>query len=99
AVAGGGRGAAATREDGDAEQDECRAHQRARLACASKLSIGSMPSEVSLNESDSGHTRLAALITSPASRAAASLWSMSGRAPFSVYCASSPVFFSCVAAA
>src|SRR5690348_3946131 len=59
--------------------------QRPRpLPCASKLSIGSMPSELSLNVSLSGQTRFAAVITSPASRAAVSLRSRSGRASRSV---------------
>src|SRR5439155_1839600 len=57
----------------DGETPGQHAHQRARpLPCASKLSIGSMPSELSLKESLSGQMRLAAVSTSPASRAAVS---------------------------
>src|SRR5205823_3223365 len=68
-----GRRARATRGEHKQARSE-PAHQRERpLPWASKLSIGSMPSELSLKESLSGQMRLAAVSTSPTSRAAVSL--------------------------
>src|SRR5205814_5207981 len=66
-----GRLAAATGHNQQHQPGGEPTHQRARpLPSASKLSIGSRPSEVSLKESLSGQTRFAAPSTSPASRAA-----------------------------